>query len=598
MRKTKNKKGNKLKRTRKYKGGENKCGTQTECPICNGCYKSFYNKTIPLPGVSLCNCPNYGDSFHAYYEDHVRTHPLCIYCSTQQMNLNVLADHIKENHNDKFIIAQRIKPGFDNKNLIDELKTNNSAFIGVLPEITKFYENISKAEKEAEQKLIKKAKQANAAEEKIKAASEKKAAKELEESIRVKKAEEKAEEEAKKKEALKEEQRIKREQAEAKKALALAKENEEKELALAKANEEKAKKALLKKENKNMEIEDALSRATNIDDIIVILESAETTPELELEPEPEPIVQSPIFLPPLIKNTNAIPNLFPYMKHFKFNNVFIDYQNAYKNINYCVMFNIGIINAYLKINEINLKFILKGGKVAQMLSSRAPLVPLANAPSRAPLVPLANAPSRAPKVPLANAPSRELLVPFKNECIENFCSNDIDILMVQDGVYDRDFLLQVAKQFADNIQNAFGSVSILDPSSPELLNKNIIKVSYTYPGTLAKFDNVKGEIYFPNEFIPICDIDCSKNNSNFFNDIVETYKMWDGNHLLYYYQSRESFIAEKRHYYDVYKEISQKMPDSETVCDCSKHPVDAECKPTCSYRNVMLQKFKRYLDFF
>jgi hypothetical protein len=562
MKKTQNKKRIKHKKTRKYKGGENKCGTQTECPICSGCYKSFYNKTIPLPGVSLCNCPNYGDSFHAYYEDHVRTHPLCIYCSTQQMNLNILADHIKEKHNDKFIIAQRIKPGFDNKNLIDELKANNPAFIGVLPEITKFYENISKAEKEAEQKLIKKAKQANAAEEKIKAASEKKAAKELEESIRVKKAEEKAEEEAKKKEALKEEQRIKREQAEAKKALALAKANEEKALALEKEKEEKAKKALLKKENKNMEIEDALSRATNIDDIIVILESAETTPELELEP----IVQSPIFLPPLIKNTNAIPNLFPYMKHFKFNNVFIDYQNAYKNINYCVMFNIGIINAYLKINEINLKFILKGGKVAQML--------------------LANAPSRAPKVP------------FKNECIENFCSNDIDILMVQDGVYDRDFLLQVAKQFADNIQNAFGSVSILDPSSPELLNKNIIKVSYTYPGTLAKFDNVKGEIYFPNEFIPICDIDCSKNNSNFFNDIVETYKMWDGNHLLYYHQSRESFIAEKRHYYDVYKEISQNMPDSEKVCDCSKHPVDAECKPTCSYRNVMLQKFKRYLDYF
>jgi PleD family two-component response regulator len=119
------------------------------------------------------------------------------------MNVSALADHIKENHNDKFIIAQRIKPGFDNKNLIDELKANNPAFIGVLPEITKFYENISKAEKEAEQKLIKKAKPANAAEEKIKAASEKKAAKELEESIRVKKSRRKSGRRSEKKRSIK-----------------------------------------------------------------------------------------------------------------------------------------------------------------------------------------------------------------------------------------------------------------------------------------------------------------------------------------------------------------------------------------------------------
>lgn len=618
MRKTKNKKGNKhSKRTRKYKGIG---GAQEFCLVCKQ-YYTKYDKSMKLPGIVLCNCPNFQNN--AYYEDHVRTHPFCIYCSTSHMNVSALADHIKQNHNEEYNIAKNIKTGFTTNNLIDELKANNTPVTGVLPELNLFYKKINDAKQDAAKKAAEKAKKAEqeAAEKAKKAKKEaseanKKMAKEaLEANKRL------AEEaERIKKEALKEEQRIKREQAEAKKALALAKEKEEKELALAKANEEKSKalakakqektnmgiedelaKGLAKAlaiENDNMGIEDALAKAITVEDVIKIIESAEESHE-----EPKVSMQPPITLPPMVTTIDtsfAITKLFPDMIHFKPINIYEKYKKNYKIINYCIVFYIGIINAFLKMNEINLKFILKGGKAAQILQPN--VLPL---PEPAPIASLEPAPVASLMPPPAPLSKREQENKMYEEnkkkeqvrCIQNFCSNDIDILLVQDGMYDSGFLLSVAKQFAENIRTAFSTISILDPSSPELTNKNIVKVSYVYPGTLTKNN---GE--FVNEYLPICDIDFSENKSEYFNDIVETYKTWNKNgfmyHLLYYHQSRESFIAEKRHYYDVYKEISQNMPDSEKVCDCSKHPVDAECKPTCSYRSIMLQKFKRYIDYF
>lgn len=627
MRKTKNKKGIKHnKKTRKYKGIG---GAQEFCLVCKQ-YYTKYDKSIK-PG--LCNCPNFQNN--AYYEDHVRTHPFCDYCKTSHMNVSALADHIKQNHNEEYNIAKNIKTGFTTNNLIDELKANNTPFIGVLPDLNLFYKKINDAKQDAAKKAAEKAKKAEQEAAREAAEKAKKAKKEASEANKkmakeAAKAKKEAAEEAER--IQKEEQRIKREQAEAKKALvekekaiALAKEKEEKELALAKANKEKAlalakqneekanmgiEDALAKGfaktlaiENDNMGIEDALAKAITVEDVIKIIESAEESHE-----EPQVPMQSPITLPPMVTTIDtsfAITKLFTPMIHFKPINIYEKYKKNYKIINHCVVFYIGIINYFLKKQGKNLKFILKGGKAAQILQPNVLLLP---EPAPAPVAPVASlepAPAASlmpPPAPLSkreqeNKMYEENKKKEQERCIQNFCSNDIDILLVQDGMYDSGFLLSVAKQFAENIKTAFSTISILDPSSPELTNKNIVKVSYIYPGTLTK-----NKEEYVNEYLPICDIDISENKSEYFNDIIETYKTWNKNgfmyHLLYYHQSRESFIAEKRHYYDVYKEISHKMPDSEKVCDCSKHHVDAECKPTCSYRSVMLQKFKRYLDFF
>lgn len=539
------------KRTRRqYKGG-----AYTTCPICKVPY-TVYDKNIkPLnPNMRKCGCPIFGDNSYVYFEDHILTHPICRYCGVQQLNSSALAEHLEQNHNAEYVVARREKYGLTNNSLITmlELGSYNNEF----PDINSFYKAINDAITKSAAAATKKA-----------AADAKKAAADAKKAIAAENAEKKkaaaAEANAKKKEeeaaaaaaaankaALEaEEAKIKKAQKEAAAAEAAKRKADEEEAAAAKKKAEATAAASAKKAAKKAE---KMAKKEAEETESMFLEDKNVMPPLP--PPPLYVPLPPVTLPPFIYNITSIPRLFPKMC-FKLN-AFNEYADAYKNINYCVLFNVGILNWFLKMQNIDLQLILKGGKAAQILN-------------------------------------------------KNICSNDIDIMLVTQTPTNRDFLMNIAMQFANHIRAMYNrhrvkldktlaiGISILDPSSPEATNPNIVKVSYEYAGSLVTgYSN--GVPLYKNEFIPVCDIDFSQQKGPFFDDIVMLHREIDGYQLLFYHQSLESFDAEKRHYYDVYNQHIQNV-DGHT-CDCSiKHPADSACNKICSYRGAMLRKFKNYV---
>ena len=64
--------------------------------------------------------------------------------------------------------------------------------------------------------------------------------------------------------------------------------------------------------------------------------------------------------------------------------------------------------------------------------------------------------------------------------------------------------------------------------------------------------------------------------------------------MLFYHQSLEAFIAEKKYYLQIYDNIIQKKNETEN-CDCADIH-DHECSQICDYRNKMLDKFHKYIN--
>lgn len=358
------KKTNKRRKTlrKKYVGG-----VQRECPICckdpkKICKFHIYKSQGAPPG-SLINGPNYNTN--AFYEDHIRTHPICKYCpapitqepltqkplvhwslaqrllaqesSAQESLINrhydtkALAEHLKEIHNDKYNVARKIKTDLldKNKTLITELNDNNIRQIGVLPELDMFYKQI--ADKEMKMAEEENKKQKSQKPEKptktVAVKAEADAAKAKAEALKAEK--EAAAAAAKAKTA--EEERLKREEAEKRKAeeaaIQAAKAEEQEAIRkAAKVEADKAKKAAKKaakaeaeraKEVEEMGKEEELSKqlraAQTVDEVVDIINNTLPQPPLEplVPPQPELMPPQPMLMPPLppVKKIN-IKNIF------------------------------------------------------------------------------------------------------------------------------------------------------------------------------------------------------------------------------------------------------------------------------------------------
>jgi hypothetical protein len=168
-------------------------------------------------------------------------------------------------------------------------------------------------------------------------------------------------------------------------------------------------------------------------------------------------------------------------------------------------------------------------------------------------------------------------------------SDDVDILVLFDGKYNRLYVKNISEQLADiigyyvNIPNYIPLISILKPDSNPT-NPNIIKVSF--------INSVNGR------FLALSDIDFKQIETPFFDSLEETtkklfmktYKF----HLLYYHQNIQSFIDEKKFYLDKYSNIIQ--PTETGDCDCGKP--SGICTQVCSNRIRMIEKFNKYIEPF
>ncbi len=246
-----------------------------------------------------------------------------------------------------------------------------------------------------------------------------------------------------------------------------------------------------------------------------------------------------------------------------FSNIYNDYTEVLKhdiNFNYyrfiCnfIIILIGILNYKLKQSGNNIKFVLKGGKAIQMLIS-------------------------------------------KYNMKLNILSDDIDILVLCNDTYNKLYVKNMAEQFAGIINiyiNNFlilPAISILSPEE-NMYNKNIIKISF------IKYVNGKH-----NGFIPISDIDFKEQETDFFKNLEETSKYYVVRkpkiseykfELLYYHQTIDSFIDEKKFYLNKYLETIQHTSKGE-VCDCNSITHSMDCKFVCNDRDRMITKFNKYI---
>ena len=597
MRRTnkRHKKQNNIKKRKTLKKRfSKKGGVQKKCEICES---YFHMKgTLGAPKESTIN--------NVLFEDHIQTHPICAYCGEQVINNTELIKHIFKNHKEQYNIAKDMKDNtrFNSPSIIDDLASGQIT-------LTKFYERIqNKIDKDA-----KKAKEANEkaikAEEKVRLEEAKKLAKEtarLEEEARKLKKIQKAkeEEEANKlaKEAIRERERVARETAAAKKLEQIKKEQQEKlarELEVKTMGmEDRVAKGIEKQNRKELasmgaedidvpELKQQLIEATTVEQVEEIIDNASNINESN---QPTISKQEPINIEQLIaeelNNLNfvnfieffkAINTLYPAMTVFNSN---VKYINPYKNINYGILFIVGVINNKLDELRINLKLVLKGGKAAQMILSE-------------------------------NNIKKQNLIR----------SNDVDILLIQDGIYDYEFLLNFASQLADLIQKFFkNNISTIKPPNKILENQNIVKISYKYldleinPKTGLTYSGLSiNPNLIPTDFdytyIPLSDIDFKEVNvgNDFFSpkNIVSSSSRWRIQNgyifnLLYYHQDLNTFIAEKEYYMSIYSNIIQQIPDSKPGnpgCNCSLPNDDNnECKKICRYRDLMLEKFNKYIE--
>lgn len=559
----------KIRITKKKRFGK-RGGVEKKCPYCN---EKF----------------NIMSLYDSRYDAHIKTHPKCKYCGQTFVDKNKLIEHFLENHKNKYDVANSI-------NLINELRTNNNL------DLNDFYTRIEKKEKSDENKAAEKAKKAEQEQQKrlkIQEEEEKKIAKQT---AIIEQARIKAEQEEQKKLNL-EADKLRQKQIREQKALSKIKGEEEakllkeqaiiakKEQAIMGAEEQLTKKVIdskkSKKELENMENDDILSteaeialrKAQTVDDVIEIIEQSQSVDTGELTNLQEPldiytiIQQNDIDFLNRVNFFTAIKEMYPSMTKY---NIDISNFEPYKNISYFIIFVVGIVNYRLREQNINLKLILKGGKAAQMILSEY----------------------NVKKTPIK--------------------SNDVDILLVQDNLYDYNFLLDFADQFANFIYNSFGDIiSVVTPPNPILNNPNIVKISYKYldidvdsKGMTKSGMYINPINYIPNQndyiYIPLSDIDFKNIDNEYFKseNIVSSEKSWNvyknqnrlyTYNLLYYYQSLESFINEKKHYKQIYDNVIQKKSETEN-CDCSNMEFhDNECKKICSYRNLMIEKFNKYI---
>lgn len=566
-----------MKRTKKYKQNKvfkkktskrrfnKKGGVQKKCDICGVAF--HMTGTVGAPPKSQL----FGAEL---FEDHIKTHPICKYCNTKHLDVNKLIDHIKTEHPDNYNTAQKIKFGILNeRNLIDELRNKNQTVVGYSPDFYLFYDKINKAtlekinskpiSKNISNKPLKvdvKSKQREINIEKQKKESE--IAEQLESSRR----------------ALAEEQRILREAAEKRKQEKLelqekeAQALKEREQALKQQaqKEKKAAKRLAKNQEKetaamgeeiiSKQFNDNIKQAESVDEVIDIIENNKTKlssaasefiPSKKKEQQQLKLIdiltEKDFQYLPNSKWYLAIKNLYPALSGYT---EIVRANNNYINISFFVIFLMGVINFRLNEKNINLKLILKGGKASQMLMSTYGI---------------------------------------NNTDI---FTDDVDILLVQEGVYDYNFLLNFANDFAGFINYFFNyQLSILAPPNPTLTNKNIVKISFVNNG-LPKY-------------IPLSDIDFKQTESEYLQgeNIISSTSLWNvfekqknvyTYNLLFYHQSLEAFIAEKKYYLQIYDNIIQKKTETEN-CDCADIH-DHECSQICDYRNKMLYKFHKYIN--
>ena len=563
-----------MKRTKKYKQNKvfkrktckrrfnKKGGVQKKCDVCG----------IAFHMTGTLGAPPKSQLFGAeLFEDHIKTHPICKYCNTKHLDVNRLIEHIRLEHPDNYNTAQKIKFGILNeRNLLDELRNINSSVVGQSPEFNLFYDAIekkintkpvSKEVAKSEKKIDVKTKQREINIEKQKKESE--IAEQLESSRR----------------ALAEEQRLLREAAEKRKqekleaaekealmlkeqAQALKKEKEKEKKAakrLAKDQEQETS-AMGAEEIMSKEFNAAIKEAESVDEVINIIENNKTklssaafefVPSKKQEQQPLKLIdiltETDFQYLPISKWYIAIQRLYPSITGYTET---VRNNNNYTDISFFIIFLIGIVNFRLNSKKINLKLILKGGKASQMIMS---------------------------SYGINNT---------------DILTDDVDILLVQEGIYDYNFLLNFAIDFAGYINHFFNYLlSILAPPNPILTNKNIVKISFVNNG-LPKY-------------IPLSDIDFKQVESEYLQgeNIISSTKTWNvieksktlyTYNLLFYHQSLEAFIGEKKYYLQIYDNIIQKKNETEN-CDCADIH-DHECSQICEYRNKMLDKFHKYIN--
>jgi hypothetical protein len=613
---TRKRKTNRKKRkTKRYVGGAQKLCTVC-CPDLSKpnpkitCY--YHTKSEGAPPGTLTN---------VYYEDHIRTHPICKYCMDQEplaqeplaqglapplahrhYDTKALAEHIKTKHSDKYKIAQNIKTDLldKNKNLITELNNDNTRIIGVLPELDEFYKQIANKEtkmaeeelKKQRQQTVVKAKPDSAAKAKVKADAELKA-----------KAD--AKEEAELKARVAEENKLKFEEAKKRKAekeaieAAKAKEQEakaEEQEAIrkaAKAEADRAKKAAKKaakaeaRELEQMGQEEELSKqlhvAQTVDEVIDIINNTLPQPPLPPVEPPLPPVEPPLPpveppLPPVKppskniiiktifekKKLNDNTNFYYKLKNFNFQLAIHDYILSMFPLLSC---NTGTIHNASYYKTVSLIIFIVG--ILNMLFK----LNKANI-----------------KLIIKGGKAAQMMLSTYGYPSCDINSDDIDILLIQENGHDREYLMDIARQIAYLIKDRFindnnESISILEPTE---VNPNIYKIS----------------MKTSNGYKPISDIDFKYDNSGFFTK--ESFMEFSlnanyyGNEfgLLYYFQNPIVFLEEKKHYLAIYENIVQKTHDGSKSCDCNVKNMDYDCNAVCNYRTLMVEKFKKYIEPF
>ena len=539
------------KRRFKQKGG-----VQKKCDVCG----------IAFHMTGTLGAPPKSQLFGAeLFEDHIKTHPICKYCNTKHLDVNRLIEHIRLEHPDNYNTAQKIKFGILNeRNLLDELRNINSSVVGQSPEFNLFYDAI---EKKINTKPVSKEV----------AKSIKNDVKSKQREINNKKEAEIAEQLESSRRALAEEQRLLREAAEKRKqekfeaaekeaqalkeqAQALKKEKEKEKKAAKRLarDQEQESAAMGAEEIISKEFNAAIKEAESVDEVIDIIENNKTklsSAASEFVPSKKQeelklidiLTEKDFQYLPNSKWYLAIQRLYPALSGYT---EIVRANKNYIDISFFIIFLIGVINFRLNAKKINLKLILKGGKASQMLMS--------------------------------------------THGINNtdILTDDVDILLVQEGIYDYNFLLNFAIDFAGYINHFFNYIlSILAPPNPILTNKNIVKISFVNNG-LPKY-------------IPLSDIDFKQIESEYLQgeNIINSTKTWNvienkkqiyTYNLLFYHQSLEAFIAEKKYYLQIYDNIIQKKNETEN-CDCADIH-DHECSQICDYRNKMLDKFHKYIN--
>lgn len=566
MRRTnKRKKNSKKTRLTKKKRLGKKGGIQNQCPVCD---QYFHLK-------GTIGAPTRSDDI-SLYENHIKTHPKCNYCDVKVLNKNELIKHMLKNHKDKYNIAKSII--FDEKNLLNSIDKIDliDKFTSTNMSIDDFFTRIENKEKSNEKKAVEKAKKAEQEEQKrlqMEKEETKKIAKQtaIAEQARIKAEQEEQEKLQKEQERIRQAE-IRRqreaEKVEEDKILNIKKEEEKEAKRLEKLEADRVKKAakraakdaaIAERELTSMGQEDELAnqlrQAQNVEEVFEIVENnviSASAPEFipttfqQMLNLYTILTEEDLIYLNISKWYTAIQNLYPALKNYtpELNN-----NRDYKDVSYFIIFIIGVINNRLKEKNLDVKLILKGGKSAQMIMSEHGI---------------------------------------NNQSI---LSDDVDILLVKEGTYNYNYLLNFAQQIAVFINNFFNEqLSILIPPDPILTNPNIVKISF-----------------FDRRYIPLSDIDFKNVESEYFylENIVTNQKKWniyDNNKnimytytLLYYHQSLEAFIAEKKYYWEIYNNVIQKKSETEN-CDCSTTKThDYECSQICNYRNLILNKFNKYI---